>query len=99
MKMSLGKMIAIVCILAVGVVTVTPFIPSVDAHPAEVWWNIHLIVCSEYDGQYYTYCDNVRQVRFCWAGNDTPHPHDQTTRDTVYSSELKTVDNCNDCNL
>ena len=99
MKFPLSQMIAIVCILAVGVMTVTPFVPSVDAHAAKVWWNYHLIVCSEYDGHYYTYCDHVLQLRLGWEGLDTPHPHEQVWGPDEYSSELKTVNNCNDCNL
>ena len=36
MKMSLCQMIAIVCILAVGIMTVTPFVPPANA--GKVHW-------------------------------------------------------------
>lgn len=108
MKKFSEQMIAIVCILTVGVMTVTPFVPSLEAHPSEVWWNYHLIVCCEYDGHYYTYCDHVRQIRLGYVNPEANHPslnhpdhneHMQSSRPDEYTSELKTVNNCNDCNL
>ncbi|MDE0326807.1 MAG: hypothetical protein OXN27_23010 [Candidatus Poribacteria bacterium] len=50
MKMSLCQMIAIVCILAVGIMTVTPFVPTANAD------KIHWIPSYRIHAYYCEYC-------------------------------------------
>ena len=106
MKFSHLQMIAIVCILAVGFMTVAPFAPSVEAHPYEVWYHIHDNHCAEWDGTYHTYCGGKRTIRLAWSAppghpGNSNHPdhedHKQRAKPTVHTSSLERVDNCKDC--
>lgn len=106
LKMLLCQMIAIVSILSIGFITVTPFVSVVDAHPYEFWYHIHYTHCAEWDGQYHTYCGGKKTTKLCW---DAPegHPnnqddanhnaHGQSARDTVITSSLERVSSCSEC--
>lgn len=70
MKMSLSQMIAIVCILAVGFMTVTPIVVEVEAHPKKV------IRWAEYD---VTMCSNISiitDITLVWGLSEVVEAHD-----------------------
>lgn len=105
MKMSLSQMIAIVCILAVGFMMVTTFVPAVDGHNYTFWYHVHDNHCAEWDGTYHTYCGGKRTVQLTGSApaghpalNDPNHQaHAQNARPTVYTSSLERVDSCSQC--
>ena len=107
MKFSMLQMIAIFCCLSIGFITVTTFVPAVDAHPYEFWWHVHYTHCAEWDGQYYTYCGGNQTTDLCWDApdghpniNDANHnAHDQNARPTVITSSLERVDDCSECTI
>ena len=80
MKLSLSRMITVACLLTLGVMTVTPFIPTADAHPS--------VVTEQYTTQYcYAVspygpmgCCATRTLYtwvFTWP-NDGNHPSDSS---------------------
>ena len=106
MKLSLCRMIAVVCIFTMGIMTVTPFIPAVDAHPYVAWFHTHDHHCAEWDGTYHTYCGFRRVTRLNYempAGhpgdkNDPNHEqHAQRGKPHVRTSSLERVNNCAEC--
>lgn len=106
MKFSTLQMIATGCILIMGIMTVTPFVPAVDAHPYEAWYHIHDHHCAEWDGTYHTYCGFKRVTRLCWtapaghpgnSNDDNHNDHKQKGRPNVHASSLERVNSCDEC--
>jgi len=106
MKFPILQMIAIFCCLSIGFITVTPFVPVVEAHPYEFWYHVHYTHCAEWDGQYHTYCGGKKTTKLCWDAPDghpndhnadNHNPHQQSARDTVITSSLERVDSCSEC--
>lgn len=71
MKCSTLQMIAIVCILAVGLFTVTPFLSKVSADPSEVTHtrDVTVMVCV-WHGPYYEYTTSESTTASGWHEGD-----------------------------
>lgn len=84
MKCSTLQMIAIVCILAVGLLTVTPFLPKVPADPSEVIHTrkINAYICDHGETLSYTTSQSTTASGWHegdhWSGSDSVPRHDVT---------------------
>ena len=98
MKMSLCQVIAIVCIFAVGIMTVTPFVPTANA--GEVHWiptyNIHAYLC-EGCGLMVYYDVLAVGIRRFEHGADDDHEDLPSAYIRVVSSEFVDLDLCMIC--
>lgn len=99
------QMIASVCILAVGFLTVALFVPEAEGHPYEVWYHYHYYHCAEWDGMYHTYCGGRLVITLrSWAPPGHPNlsdpnhiAHGQSTRPDVNTSSLERGTSCSQC--
>ena len=98
MKMSLCQMIAIVCILAVGIMTVTPFVPTANA--GKVHWipayKIHVYYC-DYCGTILYYDILAEGLARFEHGADDDDSEIPTEDVEVVSSESVDSDECYVC--
>ncbi len=98
MRMSLCQTIAIICVLSVGFMTVTPFIPNAQALPSavvitEIYEKCYLI------GYPRTYCGS-RSYTVQSAQYDHPVGDEEHTVDLIYRRESRTRNvytSCSDC--
>lgn len=85
MKKVFSQIIAIACILTFLVMTVTPFVPTVDAHPSvvsEKYTTQYCYAVSPYGSM--AYCD--KRVLYSWVftwPNNGDHPGDSADPDHV----------------
>ena len=104
MNMSLSRMIAIVCILAVGFIGLFPLAKSTEAHPSHKAYTHTDIDCYERNGTWMAFCKSF--TRTTWvavnpnphhtaAGTHIPHNFQQNTHD--YDSDTIVVSSCSQC--
>ena len=99
MKMSLCQMIAVVCILAVGFLTITPFVPEVDADPYVT--SVHYVTGYVYCGGWSphllsvtTLSSKVKTASHSEAHHDYEHP----APDYFYKNLIRySSDECSIC--